>query len=629
MKKLIAIISLLAWLSIVQARTYPLTQVAKPSCKYLASWDLLPASCKIQLPIIKNANYNAYKSNDLYRLIYSVLWTATYKNWRDVGYGSHLGVDMVSAKWTPVLAIWDGIVIKAWWSNWWWNVVVIKHIANGTTIYSNYAHLDKVLVKQGQKVKEGQLIGKIWNSWYAWWNHLHFQIDLANHTNSHPYYYNCGGDPGAVVNGWKCQDQVKFKTLDPILFLEQTNAILTQLKNSSPTQVAQKAYQTHKVAPKTFKSREQILKEQINDYLRKYPIQIKADIVSLKKWGSAQIFIQAFNKRTGKPKELELPWTLRVGTTSNIRSDVSKMLIIPKQWRTITIKALKPWKATLRLEMGPVVLKKISFNVYNSSTQNQIQRFKILTLPRNPILGKFNIGVAIPLDKYSRKLIGVPWKGDFQIKFVGAKGCLPSSNQKQVLIKFVKTSSCPSTISQKTFNYQQTYKGILIFKFLPQSTTPTIQIKGWSVATDKKLKSAYPIDIFNSPYSEQIKRLLQKGKITIYQKNKFAPDLPIKEKDFATWLDLAGIKHSLNRYSAKPLTRGEIALLLAEKFWLKASTTRPLFKDIPADKAQIFNRRAQNWLFFKDQFGKQYFQPGKTATRAEAAFLLWSVVEKK
>lgn len=73
--------------------------------------------------------------------------------------------------------------------------------------------------------------------------------------------------------------------------------------------------------------------------------------------------------------------------------------------------------------------------------------------------------------------------------------------------------------------------------------------------SDKKLKGTYPIDIFDSAYSQSIIHLLQKGKITIYQKNKFAPNLFIKEKDFATWLDLAGIKHNLSRYSAKPLTR--------------------------------------------------------------------------
>ena len=628
MKKLVIILISILSISHTLARTYPVSQVAKPSCKYLANRDLLPSSCKIKLPIIQDANYNHYKSNNIYRLIYSVLWTATYKNWRDVWYWSHLWVDIVSAKWTPVLAIWDGIVTRAWWSNWWWNVVVIKHSVNGTTIYSNYAHLDRVLVKKWQRVQQWQVIGKIWNSWYAWGNHLHFQIDLDNHTNSHPYYYNCWGDPGVVVNNGECQDQVKFKTLDPILFLEQTNALLVQLKNSSPSQVSQKAYQTHKVSPNTFKSREQILKEQINDYLKRYSLHIKTNTIALKKWDTTQIFIQAFDKKTGKPKTLELPRTLRVGTTSNIRSNVSKILIIPKQWRFVTIKALRPWKATVRLEIGPVVLKKISINIYDSSSQNQIQRFKILTLPTNPILGKFNIGIAVPIGKFSQKLIGIPWEGNFQIKFVDAKGCLPPSSQKQALIKFVKTSNCISTISQRTFNYQQTYKGILIFKFLPQSSSPAIQITNWKIMSDKKLKGTYPIDIFDSAYSQSIIHLLQKGKITIYQKNKFAPNLFIKEKDFATWLNLAGIKHNLSRYSAKPLTRWEIAILLSKSFGLKSNITKPLFKDIPADKSHIFNRWAQNGLFFKDKFGKQYFQPNKPATRAEAAFMLEKIIQK-
>jgi murein DD-endopeptidase MepM/ murein hydrolase activator NlpD len=41
------------------------------------------------------------------------------------------------------------------------NVVQIKHNFRGEIIYSVYAHMDSIAVKQGEKVKQGQRIGTV------------------------------------------------------------------------------------------------------------------------------------------------------------------------------------------------------------------------------------------------------------------------------------------------------------------------------------------------------------------------------------------------------------------------------------------------------------------------------------
>lgn len=41
------------------------------------------------LPKIEGADYEKYKSNTLYRRVYSVLWGATYDYGWDSGFGTH------------------------------------------------------------------------------------------------------------------------------------------------------------------------------------------------------------------------------------------------------------------------------------------------------------------------------------------------------------------------------------------------------------------------------------------------------------------------------------------------------------------------------------------------------------
>lgn len=170
---------------------YPFDQIAKPSCRYSA-WSTLDGNCKMTLPRISGADYTKYKDNNEYRRIYSVLWGATYTYGWDVGYGSHLGVDIATAQGTPVHSIGDGVVVSAGWATGWGNIITIKHtLSDGKAIYSNYAHLSKTSVLKGSIVQAGSTIGEVGNTGNSYGNHLHFQLDTT--TQAHPYYYvTCG-----------------------------------------------------------------------------------------------------------------------------------------------------------------------------------------------------------------------------------------------------------------------------------------------------------------------------------------------------------------------------------------------------------------------------------------------------
>lgn len=106
--------------------------------------------------------------------------------------GKHKGIDLVDKRGTkaPVYATADGTVCASGKGSWHWsygNMVAIYH-GNGT--YTNHAHLSKRTVKQGAKVKAGQIIGYQGSTGRSTGNHLHYEIHLGkkwNRINPKPY----------------------------------------------------------------------------------------------------------------------------------------------------------------------------------------------------------------------------------------------------------------------------------------------------------------------------------------------------------------------------------------------------------------------------------------------------------
>ena len=73
---------------------------------------------------------------------------------------------------------WDGHSTKGMQS--YGNMVRLRHEDyNGKTLQTRYAHLSSIVVKQGQQVKEGQLIGYTGQTGNVRGAHLHFEVILA------------------------------------------------------------------------------------------------------------------------------------------------------------------------------------------------------------------------------------------------------------------------------------------------------------------------------------------------------------------------------------------------------------------------------------------------------------------
>lgn len=85
----------------------------------------------------------------------------------------HKGLDWATPTGTPIVASCGGTVAKAGWGSGYGYVVYINHEDGRQT---RYAHLSKVQVKVGQKVKQGQQIALSGNTGRTSGPHLHFEI---------------------------------------------------------------------------------------------------------------------------------------------------------------------------------------------------------------------------------------------------------------------------------------------------------------------------------------------------------------------------------------------------------------------------------------------------------------------
>jgi murein DD-endopeptidase MepM/ murein hydrolase activator NlpD len=89
--------------------------------------------------------------------------------------GMHTGMDMRGAMGEGVHATAAGTVVTAGWSGGYGNMVEIDH---GHGLSTRYGHLSQILVKPGQAVKPGQIIGRVGSTGRSTGPHLHYETRI-------------------------------------------------------------------------------------------------------------------------------------------------------------------------------------------------------------------------------------------------------------------------------------------------------------------------------------------------------------------------------------------------------------------------------------------------------------------
>lgn len=105
--------------------------------------------------------------------------------WGAVGSWSryHTGQDLSAPIGTPVRAAANGVVVTPNAGGWAGNHVIIQH-SNGSTLY---AHMSSTVVRPGQQVTAGQVIGYVGVTGRSFGPHLHFEYYPPGAATSNPY----------------------------------------------------------------------------------------------------------------------------------------------------------------------------------------------------------------------------------------------------------------------------------------------------------------------------------------------------------------------------------------------------------------------------------------------------------
>ncbi len=97
----------------------------------------------------------------------------------------HTGIDISASEGTKVQATGDGIVAFSGYDKGYGQRITINHGYGYKTIY---AHLSKSLVRQGQKIKRGEIIALSGNTGLSTGPHLHYEV-LKDNTRVDPTAY--------------------------------------------------------------------------------------------------------------------------------------------------------------------------------------------------------------------------------------------------------------------------------------------------------------------------------------------------------------------------------------------------------------------------------------------------------
>ena len=669
----------------------PIDRVGKPWCKTL-EWSKTSSSCKMDLPILHLNTLWKDISNIDKRITYSVLRWATYEYGWDIKDWSHTWVDIATNKWTPVMSIWDWVILSAGKKTWWGNVITVKHTLDSwEVVYSNYAHLSKI-IKYSWKVKKWELIWEVWSTWYSTWNHLHFQID-TDKARFHPFYYSINCSNLNNFNKDKCRNELETSTYDPIKFVNNHNnssnsnkKILNNNKKSNNLEPKKVEYKTEKIQDniktktktetvlepvvikkvekkktviinnerKELMSREEIDNIEIKRFNKKYKIKtaIQYDW-NTQVWNYANVKIKVYDKYW-RPYTWEIPWTwVKIIMKRWVSKITPNVIRYVENWeRTVRIKALKSGEHAFQVIANNDIITAKSLYFYDSNDLIQVKKAKIIAKKSGLINSNVYQWAVVFQNESWKNLVNAPYASNFKLR-------VKSRNAKLYLGKNYKPDDYYKLSYEYDFDFYDTKKGVLIFNFIPLNSSriefEVIDNNSWEVLWTFTARSNDPRDLRNDHiYIDNMKSWLKKWLPEI-SSNKILPDANLRIKDaeilckkiagyeyMRSWDDInrkqewVNKKNSCysNNSSIKNITRHDFAKLVLKLYSdkninLKNTRTKAFLDEREYNDSVIHDLRTSYNFKWKDQFWNKYFQWDKAITRAEAYYLADMLLKKE
>jgi len=89
------------------------------------------------------------------------------------GYAQHLGLDLTSDYKASILSSGEGKVVYAGWDGSYGRLVEVDH---GMGLVTRYGHMNRILVKEGDHVVRGTVLGQLGCSGRCSGPHVHFEV---------------------------------------------------------------------------------------------------------------------------------------------------------------------------------------------------------------------------------------------------------------------------------------------------------------------------------------------------------------------------------------------------------------------------------------------------------------------
>ncbi|MGG6895790.1 peptidoglycan DD-metalloendopeptidase family protein [Rhizobium sp. BR 315] len=129
------------------------------------------------------------------------LVTSPFGNRKDPFFGTlalHTGTDFHFSPGEKIKATAPGKVVSAGWTGGYGNMVEIDH---GDGISTRYGHMEQILVKVGDKVGRGGVVGLAGSTGRSTGTHLHYEVRENGHSVDPMYFINAGTKLASYISG--------------------------------------------------------------------------------------------------------------------------------------------------------------------------------------------------------------------------------------------------------------------------------------------------------------------------------------------------------------------------------------------------------------------------------------------
>jgi hypothetical protein len=334
-----------------------------------------------------------------------------------------------------------------------------------------------------------------------------------------------------AVNKGLCHADLEANTLDPIAFLESGKLSAPVISGDTIEEI--KDAPAPEIEQTDVRSRDEIVREELGLFLKRYDIRVvmSADRKIIPLGGKKSAKITVTERRNKKPFTGTLPIDgIELHASSDgIKLFPARILDIDKGMREFSIEGKAVGNFVLSLRIGNEVLSVTSVQVYDPKIEAKPAMGNFF-LPKNPTLGdERTVGFVMrtSLGGYS---LGIPYVDSYVLrtKTGKAKFCNVSNKTR-------KTCSTGDLVSQLTFSYADTYRGVLLARAVPLATGELsyelVRVSdGKVLATSSVMSVGLPKDIdLAKTYRPESIRALERG---LFRTNagKLLPDWELRGK---------------------------------------------------------------------------------------------------